>query len=226
MPAIIAHRGASREYPENSIPAFERALALGADGIELDVHATRDGVVVVHHDADVAVSGGDDPRRAIAAMTVAELRRSMDASALPTLAEVLALVGERATVYVELKGADIEAAVVEVIRGAPNVRVAVHSFDHRAVRRVGEIAPQLPLGILEVSRLVDPVRAMRDAGARDRWQQWQLIDADLVRTVHAAGGRVVAWTVNERQVAERLRAWGVDALCTDVATAVDFVVRL
>ena len=215
MPEIIAHRGASREYPENSMPAFVRALELGADGIELDVHATSDGTVVVRHDADITDPGGGSPR-ALAGLSLAELRQFTDAASLPTLADILAMVEDRAMVYVEIKGAGIEGAVVDVIQEAPRSRVAVHGFDHRAVRRVGELAPRLPLGVLEVSYLVDPVRAMRDAGARDLWQRWEQIDEALVRTVHAAGGRVVAWTVNDHAAAARLWGWGVDAICTDL----------
>src|SRR3712207_1260705 len=145
-PARIAHRGAPREHPENTLPAFARALELGADGIELDVHATRDGVVVVHHDS-VPRATSSDPRlrgRAIAELSHDELRRFEVAPGvgIPTLTDVFALVGDRAVVYVELKGANIERQVHTVI-AEHGVRCAVHSFDHAAVARAGAIAPEL-----------------------------------------------------------------------------------
>src|SRR5687768_16417859 len=134
---MIGHRGAPRERPENTLASFLRALDLGADAVELDVHATRDGVVVVHHDfvpradASVAALRG----RPIAELTAAELATfKTSGEPIPTLAAVLEAIGPRATVYVEIKGRDIESSVIDTIAGAPSVRgVAVHSFDHRAV---------------------------------------------------------------------------------------------
>lgn len=222
-PEIIAHRGASRERRENTLPAFERALDLGADGIELDVHGTADGTVVVHHDAVLGPTAGGLAGAPIASTTVTDLRRAADAAdvGVPTLADVLGLVGDRAVVYVEIKGVGIERQVVDAIAAVPAARCAIHSFDHRIVRRVRELLasdarPTLPTGVLMVSRPVDPVAAMRAAGARDLWQHWELLDEDLVRAVHAAAGRVVAWTVNDAAAARAFAAMGVDGICTDV----------
>ena len=125
----IAHRGAKRECTENTLPAFARAVERGADGVELDVHATADGVVVVHHDPDLAIAGGH--RQAIADLTWQELRQA--AIAVPRLSDVLDAVSERATLYVELKGWGVEGPVADLIR-TPR-RCAVHSFDHSAVAR-------------------------------------------------------------------------------------------
>ena len=217
-PARIAHRGAPREFPENTLPAFARALELGADGVELDVHATSDGVVVVHHDPIPRATCSD---RRLVARPIAELRHEQlryfkvggDIS-IPTLADVLALVQDRATVYVELKGAGIEQPVVRVIRDAP-ARCAVHSFDHAAVARVRSLAPELRLGLL-FSRLPGDVAAvMRASGALDAWPEWPLVDAAFVRDVHAIAGAVIAWTVNDPAAGLRLASLGVDGLCTD-----------
>lgn len=229
VPEIIAHRGASRQRRENTLAAFARALELGADAIELDVHATADGVVVVHHDALLGADAGPLAGRAIASLVAADVQggdTSADAR-VPSLGEVLALVNARAAVYVEIKGADIERQVVDTIARSPErgVRCAVHSFDHRVARRAREMSARLPLGeipagILLVSRPIDPVSLMRAAGARDLWQHWELLDADLVSAVHAAGGRVVAWTVNDPAAAAAFAAMGVDGVCTDVPDVV------
>ena len=211
----IAHRGANRELAENTIPAFLRAVERGADAIELDVHATADGIVVVHHDADLRIPGLGT--RAIAEIDWLDLERS--ATGIARLADVLDAVPERVTLYVELKGAGVEARTAEVIGGS--ARCAVHSFDHSAVSRMRAIARDIPRGVLFDHYPADVEASMRFAGARDVWPEWRLIDRRLVSTVHAAGGRVIAWTVNSRVDAERLVALGVDGLCSDDVRLLD-----
>src|SRR5947209_8418242 len=125
----IGHRGAPREFPENTLPAFDRALALGADAIELDVHVSSDGVVVVHHDPDV--QGRPIRTSPWSALSRVELAHGIF---IPSLQQVLDLVGSRATVYVELKGQAVEKPAIEVI-AASSAHCAVHSFDHEAVAR-------------------------------------------------------------------------------------------
>lgn len=223
-PEIIAHRGTPREHPENSLPGFARALALGADAIELDVHVTADGVPVVHHDAELGT--GPHAGRAIAKLTLAEVQATALAPSVtvPTLAEVCALAAGRATVYVEVKARDAEEAVARTL-GDRGPRAPVHSFDHRVSRRVRDLLPTTPVGVLSTSYLVDTVAAMRAANARDLWQHWTMVDAALVRAVHAANGRVIVWTVNDVDAARALVTLGVDGLCTDVPGAMHAALR-
>jgi len=218
-PEIIAHRGTPREHAENSLPGFARALAIGVDGIELDVHVTGDGVPVVHHDP--TLGPGALAGRAIAELSRDQLRAHEIAPgvAIPTLADVRDVVGGRATLYVEVKARDAEAAVAAALDGLGE-RAPVHSFDHRVSRRVRELAPRTPAGILSTSYLVDTVAAMRTADARDLWQHWTMVDEVLADAVHAAGGRVIAWTVNDPAVAVALAAAGVDGVCTDVPATI------
>ena len=219
-PKLIAHRGISRERPENTLPAFLRALELGADGIELDVHCTKDRVVIVHHDD---IPRALAPSKALAgkridALTWDELQGfSVEGTALiPTLAEVLAALRGRLDVFVELKGHGIEGPVLDVIHQSPApARCAVHSFDHEAIRRCRSVAAGLRGGILFETAPVDVVAAMRYADARDVWPREDLIDVALVDAVHGAGGRVLAWTVDVPERAKALAAIGVDALCTN-----------
>ena len=219
-PEVIAHRGASRERIENTLPAFVRAEELGADAIELDVHATRNGIVVVHHDP-VPQGTPEDPALAdvpIARLTLKELRRISLApnTGIPTLAQVLRTVRAPMRMYVEIKGRGIEAAVVDTIRASPEPdRCAVHGFDHRVVPRVRSIAPEIPGGVLSSSYLIDTVHALRAAGARDYWVWWEHADQALCDAVHEAGGRVIAWTVNDPAAAAALAQLGVDGVCTD-----------
>lgn len=219
LPEIIAHRGASRECRENTLAAFARALEQGADGIELDVHGTRDGVLVVHHDPAVAVRRGEAtervPIRSLAAADIATIRLT-SGDPIPTLAEVFDLVGPRAAMYVEVKAPHVEALVARLLSQYPQVRSAVHAFDHRVPVGVRALRPDTPIGLLSASYPLDVrgVLSWSDAGAF--WQHVDLIDEPLVSALHGAGVRLVAWTVNSTPHARQLAAWGVDALCTDI----------
>ena len=215
----IAHRGAKREFPENTVPAFQRAFARGATGIELDVHATADGVVVVHHDPEVrGLAAGSNAINELEwrQVQMVELGAGPDNAhvGIPRLSDVLAIVPAGATVYVEIKGSGIEQAVASVIRSSA-ASCAVHSFDHDAIGRMREIAPEVPRGIL-FERVPENVEsAIRKVGARDVWPERTLIDRALVAAVHAAGSRVIAWTVNSHAEAQRLVDSAVDGLCGD-----------
>jgi glycerophosphoryl diester phosphodiesterase len=210
-PSIIAHRGASGYEYENSRAAFRRAIMLDADGVELDVHSTRDGGIVVHHDPAIPGVGS------IAQMSLSEARqvKIRNGEPLPLLAEILDLVGDR-DVWVEVKSlpAAHDQQLLEVLdQGPAPQRYAVHSFDHRIVCRLGEARPDLKRGVLLSAYLLDPVAVMRTAGATTLWQEWQQVDQDLVNQVHEAGGSVIAWTVNELGEMDRLTRMGVDGLC-------------
>lgn len=219
-PMLIGHRGAPRERPENTLPSFLRALELGADGIELDVHCTIDRVVVVHHDEIPRATppSGRLAGKRIDALTFDELQGfSVRGLALiSTLAEALAVIKGRADVFVELKGAGIEHEVIDVIRAsiAP-ARCAVHSFDHAQVARARVLAPEIRGGILFDRPVADPVPPMRAADALDVWPSREHVSEALVQQVHDAGGRIIPWTVNKAEQAVALAAFGVDALCTD-----------
>lgn len=217
---LIAHRGTPRVRPENSLPGFLRALELGAGGIELDVHATKDGVVVVHHDP---VPRADAPSarlagRRIDTLTFDQLQGfSLQGAALiPTLAETLQVVKGRAELFIELKGEGIERAVAEEIRRSPHAaRCAVHAFDHDAIARLRAIAPELRRGILLDRLPLDLAASLAETGALDVWPRWELADPVLVAAIHQAGARAIAWTVNSGDAARRLAALAVDGLCSD-----------
>ena len=220
QPWIIGHRGSPRDHRENTLRSFRCAFDAGADAIELDVHGTADGAVVIHHDATTNSRPGESGPRVLIADTPLSALRDLPIpdDPIPTLDELLAQTPEDRTVFVEVKATGIEEAVVSVIRASAR-RCAVHSFDHRVARRIREVAPEIPVGILQTSYPIDPVRPMHDAGARDLWQHWELIDSDLIERVHADGGQVIAWTVNDADVARRLVRWRVDGICTDVPAA-------
>lgn len=197
---------------ENTLRSFDLALEAGADGLELDVHATADGVVVVHHDP--ALPDG----HLIVAGTLAELRAHEPpvGELVPTLAELCAFVRGRAELFVEVKGAGIEHAVLAVLESYDGAS-AVHSFDHALVARIHAIDDTRRVGILFDSLPESLPALLAATGATDVWPHAPLLTADLVAMVHGRleDSRVIPWTVNASDEARRLAALGVDALCGD-----------
>lgn len=210
---LVAHRGASRERTENTMEAFQLALERGADAVELDVHQTSDGAVVVYHDFDVR-------GRPVARMSGEEVRAVAlpGGGRIPLLRDVLEAVAERALVYIEIKGEGIEAAVLEEARRHGR-RYAFHSFDHGAIERLAALAPDTRRGILldrGLERAVEVMRAVASrTGARDVWPHWSLVNAEFTAAAHELGARVICWTVNSAELGRMLATHGVDALCTD-----------
>ena len=213
-PLVIAHRGASRAALENSLAAFRAAAAHGADAVELDVHATADGELIVHHDETI---DGVQIREA-SARTIAGLRLS-NGEPVPTLSQALAAIAPALQVFVEVKAMAPrwDARLLETLSHGPNPRgYAVHSFDHRIVRRLGEKRPTLKCGVLATAYFVRPIAALEDARASILWQERTMVDEALVRTVHGAGARVFVWTVDDAADMARFVTWGVDGLCTNL----------
>lgn len=218
IPFAISHRGLRREAPENTIAAFAAAIAAGADAIELDVHASADGMVFVHHDFTFASDDGG-AQSSFSTTPSSEIRKARlgGDNPIPTLDEVIEAVGDRAGLFIEIKPAGIESDVVRCLRrhaeGFHNF--AVHSFDHRVVKRMLELLPSVRTGILQVGYPIDSRAAMRAAGASDLWQHVDFVDSSLVADVHASGGRVIVWTANSESQWKALRDLGVDGICTD-----------
>ncbi len=203
---LIAHRGMPRLARENTLASFQLALQAGADAIELDAHVSADARVVVHHDREL---GGNDGRF-LADLTASQLARL----GIPTLDEVCDLVAKQLTLYVEAKGQRSAAAIVDCLTGH-DVRAAVHSFDAALIDAVRGMAPGLPLGLLVSNMSGDAASLARQHAVRDVWPAFETIDAALVESVHAAGARVIAWTVNDVSSARRLHELGVDGICSD-----------
>jgi glycerophosphoryl diester phosphodiesterase len=216
----ISHRGDRERFPENSIPAFVAAIEQGADGIELDVHATSDGSIVVHHDAALPADTAS-PRagRPIKSLTLSELATFELAPGIgiPTLEEALKTVCASARAYIEIKAADIEQQVADVIASVPNAadKCAIHCFDHRIARRFASVDAKTPTGILLVGYPMDARSVLESAAARDFWESHEFVDKDLIDEIQSAGGRVIAWTCNDPAEWRRLAALRVDGICTD-----------
>lgn len=210
---MIAHRGASEAEYENSLAAFSRAVEMGTDGIELDIHQTADDALVVHHDPEFA---GEK----IAEVTLDRLRRRTlpNGEPIPTLEDALETIGADTQVFIEVKGLrpSGDALLFQTLDAGPATdRYRVHGFDHRIVRRLCDARPGLPGGVLSSSYPLDPSSEVRNAHAVAFWEEAVLIDVPLAAALHDDGYVLYAWTVNHAQDMRDLIAKGVDGLCTN-----------
>lgn len=222
---IIAHRGASGSCPENTMPAFARAVALGAHMIELDVQLTRDGHPVVIHDWTLhrtTTGRGFVRRRTLAEIARLDAGRWFGASfagtAVPTLAEVLRAVPIPLNVELKAAGDDgLERAVLELVERAGALgRVVFSSFAADSLHRLRDLSRDADLGILWTGRSVHKAVALADrVHARSLHLRNGTVGPDAVRLAHAAGYAVRVWTVNAPQDFGRLTDAGVDGVFTD-----------
>lgn len=221
-PRIVAHRGASHDAPENTIAAFRRAWDQGVEGIELDVHVSRDGHVVVIHDPSTARVAGVD--RPIAQQTLAELQ-ALDVGSwksnafanerIPTLAEVFETVPAGRTVFVEIKsGGATVPAVARAIRAAPSgIAIALQGYDPTTLAALAAELPGVP-----AYWTVDPPSAGQAAqpypdGLLDAAKQrgfagvaldYRAVSRPFVGATRTSGLALDVWTIND---AEALAAW-------------------
>jgi len=226
---ILGHRGASAYAPMNTLPAFELAADQGADGIELDVHLSKDGTLIVLH--DFTVDHTTNGIGLVREMTLAELK-TLDAgikfkptfagTRIPTLDEVFEHVGHRFSIInVEIKSETENTDGVEQIT-ADTIRrhnmagkVIVSSFNPLALRRFRQIAPEVPIGYLYAPDYTFLPEIMDALPHEARHPHYSQIDAAYMTAARAAGWRVNTWTVNDPLRARELKALGVDAVITD-----------
>jgi glycerophosphoryl diester phosphodiesterase len=238
-PLVYGHRGCALA-PENTLAAFDRAIEGGADGLELDVRLSRDGVLMVHHDAELdrCTSGSGPLERLTAAELTAidaghQYRRGGEfpfrgrGVSIPRLTEVLGRY-PGVPLIVEIKSYSEAAgrAAVHAIRSAgAEGRVCVAAFDHSTLSAVRHTAPEIATS------------ASRDEVLRALWRSWfclapsappyravqvperagrrRVVSKRFVRVLHKADVPIQVWTVNAEEDMRRLLEWGVDGLITD-----------
>lgn len=224
----FAHRGGAREVEENTMPAFAHAVGLGYSHVELDVHATRDGVVVIHHDPDMSRICGD-PRR-IADLDWSELReiRTKGGAEIPRLEELFASF-PRLFVNIETKSSQAVTPLCALIKRLGVLeRICIGSFDPKRTREArAALGPGLlwspahlqvaklwargwgmPFGLGDFGVVQVPVS----------WNGIAVITRRFIRAAHEAGVAVQIWTVNDKREMTRLLDLGVDGLMTDCPT--------
>ena len=244
-PLAFAHRGGAALRPENTIEAFDHGLSFGADGLELDVHLSRDGVVVVHHDA--TLDRTTNARGPIAAMTAADLAR-VDAGyrftttpgapeadypyrgrglGIPTFGAVLDRYPS-ARLIVELKTADAELArrTVDAVRAADAVeRVALGSFHWTGLNAARRYEPRIATGAArEETRWALYRSRVRWPLGRTKYREFQvpiragstvIVTPQFIAHAHRAGLPVRVWTIDDPAEMAQLLSWGADGIISD-----------
>jgi glycerophosphoryl diester phosphodiesterase len=242
---VHGHRGARAMRPENTLPAFEYAIAQGVDALELDMAVTKDGVLVVSHDPELRspVCTGPRDKVAIHSLTLAEVRewdcggkqnplfakqQTFPGTKMPTLDEVFALAPKGKFLFnietkITPKNPELAPSPEEFVRLALamirkhhlEARVVLQSFDFRTLQEMKKAAPEIRLSALYSGAAKDFVEIAKEAGAQIVSPEFHLVTPERVKAAHAAGLEVLPWTADRPEDWEKLAAARVDGIITD-----------
>jgi glycerophosphoryl diester phosphodiesterase len=236
-PLVIAHRGASGYAPETTLEAYRLALQMGADGIEMDVHRSRDGVIVAIHDPDVERTTNGSGQ--ISDLTLADLM-ALDAGSwfndafpkkarpeyiglkIPTLQEIIDMVKESTVrLFIEIKDPerypqDLESSLLSLICGNQlEKRVRFLSFSSQSVRKIKALNPAIQTAFLVSDPGKDPVSAALEISAGELAIRHNLATPAIVDAAHGNGLSVAVWTVDRQADMRRMIEIGVDCITTN-----------
>jgi glycerophosphoryl diester phosphodiesterase len=242
---VHGHRGARALRPENTLPAFEYAIQIGVDVLEMDMAVTKDDVIVISHDSVInpAICTGGGTPRPIRSMTLAELRKwdcgalrnpgypqqtPVPGTPIPTLDEVLSL-ADRGTfdfnieTKIEESKPDlaptprrfVELMLAIVRKHKLEDRVILQSFDFRTLREMHALEPRIRLSALIKNPFSNWVQIAKDTGATIISPERRITWTSKVKSAHKAGLQVVPWTANQPDEWQSLIKKGVDAIITD-----------
>jgi len=201
-PLLLGHRGAraSRQIPENTLASCELCLQHGCDGFEFDVRRSADGQAVICHDA--TVDGMEIANTASKTLP------------LPTLEDVLRQFAHRAFLDIELKVAGLEPqTLAELRKHPPQKGYVVSSFLPKILAAFHNLDLAIPLGFLCDTK--GQLRGWREVPAEWVIPQFKLTDRELIEEIHAAGKKIMVWTVNRAEPMREFAEWGVDAIISD-----------
>lgn len=210
----VGHRGAPKFYPENTLESLWRAVELGAWMVELDIRQTKDGELVVFHDAELGRMTGAEGN--VADKSWKELAKlSVEGwFKIPRLEDVLVRLREKAWINIEVKKAD-PAKLADVLRRhAMSDQVIVSSFDWDVLDALEKADPAVARGLLTEEKQ-DAAAALTARKAGGWFPRADLVDAATVTQVHEAGAYLMAWTVDDPDAIKQLAALGVDAICSN-----------
>lgn len=228
-PLVWAHRGASGYLPENTLPAFEKAIEMGADGIELDIHKTKDGQLVVIHDE--RIDRTSDGKGWVKDMTLEELRKynynkthpECEKADIPTMREVFELIKPtNLTINIELKTGivfyqDIEADILAMAKEMDmEDRIIYSSFNHASVMKIKELNPEAKTGFLYADGTLDMPEYGKKHGVDALHPAlYNLQYPGYVQDCRKNGLAINSWTINEPEHLHLACQFGIDAIITN-----------
>lgn len=220
-PLNLAHRGAKGHEPENTLAAFQKALALNAHGIELDVHLCKSGELVVIH--DFTVDRTTDGTGAVSDFTLTQLKelRINKQHEIPTLEEVLVLFNKNHLINIELKGTHTAPSVAHCIDKHVAKKMfsyrnfIVSSFQREELATLARYHGQIPLGVLTQASVEQGLEWAAEFSAVAIHPHFSLLTPENVALTRQKGCQIYTWTVNEREDLQRVKELGVDGIITD-----------
>lgn len=227
-PLVYAHRGASGYAPENTLPAFEKALEMGADGIEIDVHFSKDGALIVTHDE--YIDRVSDGHGFVCQQTLEELRQynfncgmeEFGPVQVPELQQVFSLIKQHgALLNIEIKNSVFPYPGLEeaILRLADEMGVTgqlvFSSFNHASMAHVKRLRPSVPAALLYGAVLDHTADYAKSCGVDGIHPIYVSAWEDIVQEVHEAGLFCNVWTVNDPDHMKLILARGVDAIITN-----------
>lgn len=208
---IIAHRGASRECPENTLPAFRRAVEIGVDEIETDLVETRDGVVLLHHDETLRCGTQRVP---IGQLTLAEVKKINPA--VPTLNEVLEVLGSQVSFCLEFKGAGLAEHVAALVRKyGLGRKTHFTSFRTADVAEIKKLCPESDFSWTFLTLPEGAAAELKRAGMNAVSLSSKGVSHGIIRQLLEDGIKTRVYTVNDTALAAQYETWGIDAIFTD-----------
>lgn len=217
----IGHRGAKGHLAENTLESFQKAIDLGVDGIELDVHLSADGEIIVIHDE--TVDRTTDGKGFVKEMTLCELKklRIENRFEIPTLAEVFDLVNYKYLINIELKATETTKPVVDLIedyvvnKGWKYKNFLISSFDWPALQTVRDLHEEIPLGVLTHTDLDLAVAFAKFIRAETIHPYFHLLTAENTLAMQQQKLKVFSWTINEREDLQKIKSYKPDGIITD-----------
>jgi glycerophosphoryl diester phosphodiesterase len=217
----IGHRGAKGHTAENTLASFQKALDLRVDGIELDVHRTADGEIVVMHDE--TLDRTTDGKGLVDVLTLSELRRLKveKQHQIPMLTEVLDLIDRKCFVNVELKGNGTAKPVVKLIEryvkknGWQYADFIVSGFDWKALQDVTYLNPEIPIGVLTATNLDLAIGFAGFSRALSIHPYFHLVTAENSELMQRKGFKVFPWTVNETEDIRKIKSFNINGIISD-----------
>jgi len=235
----VAHRGAAGYAPENTIAAFDRAVKMKADYIEIDVQRSKDGELVLIH--DTTVNRTTDSTGKVGDLTLDQLR-SLDAGSwkgeqfageqIPTFEEILDRYHGKVGILIEMKAPELYPGIEEQVAvelkernldKPQNEKIILQSFNFESMKKMDQLLPKMPIGVLTSNRADTTPEALQEFATYADWfnPSYGIVTEELVEQVHALDMQIGSWTVRSHEAADFLFEMDVDAIITDYPDYVD-----